>query len=318
MRILILLDFDDATLDRLRALPGVERVDRSNRKAGDYRDLLAQADVVAGFMAADEFEHAPRLKWLQLGSAGANRHVERTPERVLLTDASGVHGPPCADHALAILLALLRGLRHDALAAAESRWGSRVERRELGDSTCTLLGFGDLGRQIAQRLRGFGCRILAVKRTPPKPGERRPSPSEPDEYHTLDALDAALPRTDHLILTLPGTPHTRHLLDARRLALLPRGATVTNVGRGTVIDEAALIDALKSGHLGGAALDVFETEPLPADSPLWSMPNVVITPHVAGSTPRFAPRMARLFERNLEKFLRGETLDNLVDRHWGY
>jgi phosphoglycerate dehydrogenase-like enzyme len=154
--------------------------------------------------------------------------------------------------------------------------------------------------------------VIGVKRTVSA------MPPFVDELATVVALDSLLPRADHVVLALPGTSQTRHIISRDRLARMRPGACIYNVGRGSAIDQQALVEALASGRLGGAGLDVFDPEPLPADSPLWAMPNVIITPHSSGHSPRHAQRFGDLLERNLRRFLAGHTLDNLVDPHWGY
>ena len=178
-----------------------------------------------------------------------------------------------------MMLYFARGLHFYTANQRRGEWVRDVSyARLLKDRTAVILGLGDIGREVARRARAFGMRIIGVKRT------LRPV-EEADRVVTSEQLDDVLPLADHLAVTLPLTRETYHLLDARRLSLLPRGAFVYNIGRGAVVDEQALIEALRSGHIAGAGLDVFEDEPLPPESPLWRMDNVLITPHVGADTP---------------------------------
>ena len=172
-----------------------------------------------------------------------------------------------------------------------------------------------IGEALAARARPFGVRVVGVKH---EPARRYDAGVAVDEVLGLDALDEALPRADHVCLTVPLTDATRHLTDARRLARMRPGAFLYNVSRGAVVDQAALVAALRAGRLAGAGLDVFEEEPLPAESPLWELPNVILTPHVAGATPRYYERTAALFADNLERFLAGRSLENRFDSGRGY
>ena len=239
---------------------------------------------------------------------------------VAITNASGVHGPNIAEHVLAMMLMFTRGLPKLFRAQLARRWDRNQTSRseafaELTGKTLLIVGLGRIGEAIASRARPFGVRLLAAKRDP----AARHDPAVPvDELLPMDALDDALPRADHVCVTVPLTPATRHLIDARRIARLGAGAYLYNVSRGAVIDEAALVEALRAGRLAGAGLDVFEEEPLPAQSPLWDLDNVILTPHVAGLTPLYYQRTAALFADNLERFLSGRPLANRYDPARGY
>jgi phosphoglycerate dehydrogenase-like enzyme len=177
------------------------------------------------------------------------------------------------------------------------------------------VGLGRIGEAIAGRARPVGMRVVALKRDP---SARYDPTVAVDEIAGLEALDEALGRADHVCVTVPLTPATRHLIDAARIARLRAGAYFYNVSRGAVIDEAALVAALRAGKLAGAGLDVFEEEPLPAESPLWDLENVILTPHVSGTTPLYYDRTAALFADNLDRFLAGQPLANRFDPARGY
>jgi phosphoglycerate dehydrogenase-like enzyme len=268
----------------------------------------AQGDVaaVAGRM--------PRLRWVQTLAAGPDSVLAAGfPDDVVITSGAGLHSSTVTEHALALTLALVRRLPASARAQAEHRWA-----RELGGvqplrphgAVTTLLGarvlvwgFGQIGQTLAGLLSGLGARVTGVARSA---GERAGFPvvAEGD-------LEAELGRTDVLVMILPADASTERALDAGRLAALPDHAYVVNVGRGTTVDEDALLAALTGGTVAGAALDVTVVEPLPADSPLWDAPNLVITPHAAGGRPVDADE---LIGHNVAALLRGAPLRNVVER----
>ena len=260
-----------------------------------------------------------RLRWAHTGTAGVGSllHPELAEHGVRLTNSAGTMGPPMAETALAMLLHFARGLDVAVRAQAERRWAAAdfaagAPVRELAGATVAILGLGGVGRELAVRARALGMRVLATRR-------RGTDGPEGVEVHAgPQALGAVLPRADYLVVTLPGTAETRGLVDGAALARLPRGAVVVNVGRGEVVDHEALVAALRSGHLRGAGLDVFATEPLPAASPLWSLANVLLTPHVSATSHRFWERATALIVENVGRYLRGEELLNQVDTTRGY
>jgi phosphoglycerate dehydrogenase-like enzyme len=289
----------------------------------DFARALPEADVVvAAALSDDELARARRLRWFSSVAAGLDGIV--TPallaRGVAITNASGVHGPNIAEHVLAMMLMFTRGMPRLLRAQLARRWERNLKSRsdgsgELTGQTLLIVGLGRIGEAIAVRARSFGMRIVAVKRDP----STRHDPAVPiDELLAMDALDDALGRADHVCVTVPLTRETDRLIDARRIGRLRAGAYIYNISRGAVIDEAALIEALRAGRLGGAGLDVFEQEPLPATSPLWDLDNVILTPHVAGVTPLYYQRTAALFAENLDRFLAGRPLENRFDPARGY
>lgn len=248
---------------------------------------------------------APNAKWLHMFSAGVDNPVfaELLRRGVRLTHSAGSSATPIAHTVIMHTIALCRGSQALAVAQQERRWAERdvtdVEGRTMG-----IVGLGSIGSEVARLAQHFGMRVIGVRRTP--------DGSEPCETWPTTRLHELLPLVDDLVLTAPLTPATRNLIGERELALLPAGAHVVNVGRGELIDEPALIAALQSGHLGGAALDVFVVEPLPTESPLWNLPNVIVTPHSAGGTPLASQRAADIFADNLGRYLAHEPLVNEV------
>jgi len=293
--------------------------------APEVVEAMRGAEVYLGFGLPREVLRAAlegpaaTLRWAHTGTAGVGSllHPELAEHGVTLTNSAGTMGPPMAESALAMMLHFARGLDVAVRAQAERRWAADdwaacAPARELGGATLAMVGLGGVGRELAVRARALGMRVLAVRRS----GTEGPEGVEVRAGE--GALGQVLPHADYLALTLPGTAETRGLIGAAELAALPAGAVVVNVGRGEVLDEDALVDALRSGHLRGAGLDVFATEPLPADSPLWTLPNVLITPHVSATSQRFWERESALIVENVGRYLRGETLVNQVIVARGY
>ena len=303
--ILVLVDVPEDFDDR------VERIDDSLTIRRDA-DALLDAEVIFGRPDIAELSRAKNLKWLQLSSAGANRYVNDVGEDVVLTTASGVYGVPAAEHVLAMMLSLARAIPHSVRAAQSSEWDRSRPCDELFGRTCGVLGLGDIGLEVARRAQAFGMRVIGMKRT------RGICPDFVDEVFVVDELDEVLAQSDHIVNTLPDTKDTHHMIDGLALKNVRPGSYFYNVGRGRTVDEAALVGALQQGTLAGAGLDVFESEPLPKKSPLWRMPNVIVTPHVAGSSPREDERVAHIFLENLKRWVDGQPLNNVVDRELEY
>lgn len=247
---------------------------------------------------------APSLRWVHVHSAGADRpvFVELKRRGVQVTTSSGANAAVVAQTALAGLLALARHFPQLIEAQRERRWASLMATglpRDLDGQTATIVGWGPIGQQIGAVLRLFGMHVVVVRQSETPAGEG---------YETVSfrGLCDVLPRTDWLVLACPLTDDTRGLVDAAALSSLPAGARLINVARGEVVDEPALIASLRNGHLGGAYLDVFAHEPLPADSPLWTLPNVIATPHSAGFSDGNAARVVKMFLQRLEAWADSE------------
>lgn len=263
---------------------------------------------------ADAARRLPRLRWVQTLSAGPDVALRAGfgPD-VVISSGQSLHDDTVTEHTLALVLATVRRIDVSLAAQREHRWAKeiafaqsdRVTGREytLDGARVTIWGFGSIALRLAPLLTALGARVTGVAS---RAGERSGYP-----VVGPDGLDALLAETDLLISLLPAIPATRHILDARLLGLLPPSARFVNVGRGATVDEEALADALRSGRLAGAALDVMETEPLPADSPLWDLPNLILTPHVAGGRPRGA---ARFLADQLTAWRAGTDLRNVAAR----
>lgn len=271
----------------------------------------ADAEIIFG-NAPELARVAPKLRWLCTPSADYNQYagpgVFASPE-AMLSNSSGAYGVTISEHVVMMALELMRRQREYSGAVERREWLRGLPVRSICGSYVAVLGTGDLGQTIARRLRGFDpARIVGVNRSGRNPGNLF------DEARPIAELDAVLPGCDLLIMCLPGAPETRHILNGRRLALLPDGAIVINVGRGTSIDEEALLPELRSGRIR-AGLDVFETEPLPQDSPLWTCPNLLITPHAAGNLtlPYTVDKVVALFLEDFARYCKGEPLKRRVD-----
>jgi len=255
---------------------------------------------------------APNLKWVHFVGAGVDQHpflpnlVER---RIRLTSSAGANGEPVAQTALAGLLMLARNFPDWWAAQGRREWaplrGDAVPR-DLKGQTVAIIGLGTIGTTVARFCQALGMRVIGVRRSPRQPDD------PVDEMHSPAALPGLLPRCDWLVLACPLAPETRRAINAETLARLPRGARLVNVARGGVVDEAAMTAALKSGQLGGAYLDVFENEPLPPDSPLWDLPNVIVSPHNASASSGNEHRGTQIFLANLVKWAQGRPLQNEV------
>jgi phosphoglycerate dehydrogenase-like enzyme len=324
-QIAIALGADSADADRFRtALARFgDRIAVGFARGDELARALADAEiVVAQGLSDDELAAAPRLRWLSSWAAGVERAARPAllARGIALTSASGVHGPNIAEQLLAMILMFTRALPRLHRAQLARRWERNFASRadgpgELTGKTVLIVGLGRIGEALAARARPFGVRLVAVKHDP---STRHDAGVAVDELVGMAALDDVLGRADHVCLTVPLTPDTQHLIDARRLALLRPTAYLYNISRGPVIDQAALVEALRAGRLAGAGLDVFEHEPLPDDSPLWDLDNVILTPHTAGFTPHYFERAAALFADNLDRYLSGQPLRNAYDPARGY
>lgn len=262
-------------------------------------------------------QEAGRLRWVQSLSAGVEALVEELQRvramgrTVTLTNARGAHGEPIAEHVLGMILAFTRRLLAAEQAQASREW-VQLSPVDLAGQTVGIVGFGSIGQTIAAKLRPLGVRILATRGARPQPhplAERVLGP---------DGLDVLLRESDIVVVAAPAVPSTEALLGAAQFARMKPGALLVNIARGSLVDEVALVAALESGHLGGAALDVFATEPLPAESPLWGAPRLLITPHYAGISPRTMERVLDIVAENLRRFASGQSLLNEVDLERGY
>lgn len=302
-----------------RAAPGVRVV------AGlTPEEALARAAEAHGiderYLRGEFLAAATSLRWVRTASAGVN-HILVVPgmmerDEIVLTNSRAVHGPAIADHAFAMLLALTRDLPVHLAGRAEGTWlregSGTLTPVALAGRTLLVVGLGGIGTEIARRGHGFGMRVIGTRRSDD------PGPEFVERVGKPADLPAFLKEADVVAIAAPLTPETEGLIDAEALALMKPGGYLINIARGQIVDQDALVAALRSGHLAGAGLDVTTPEPLPPDHPLWRLPNVVITPHVASRAELTRERGDALFAENLRRFGAGEPLLNVVDKRAGY
>lgn len=287
-----------------------------------FEALLDTADVLFG--VPDQSGRAlgrtvaanPGLRWVHTIPAGGGQQVkaarlsEADLERVLFTTSAGVHAAPLAEFAVFGVLAGAKRLPWLLGLQRDKQWGPREPLGALAETTVLVVGLGSIGRLTASMLTGLGCRVVGV--------HRREVEAEVERIVPVAEFADAAASADAIVLALPGTDETREMLSAEVLAAVKPGITVVNVGRGTTVDEPALIEALRDGRVGLAVLDVTQTEPLPAENPLWELPNVLLAPHTAAISPHEPRRIAELFAENAHRFLAGEPLLNVVNTHEFY
>lgn len=280
------------------------------RSVEDLFSVAPQAHVIvaSGFWRNELLDRAPNLRFVQSISAGTDQYdLERFREKgVRLASAKGANANAVAEHAMALILALSRQLHTGRDHQKEKHWRGMIgdpakREEELGGKTLLIVGLGTIGARLAQLAKAFDLRVIATKRDPSTGGGGVESIHPHSELHTL------LPQADIVALTCPLTPETEDLIDANALSLMKPSARLINVARGKVVDEEALISALQEGKIAAAALDVTREEPLPHTSPLWSMPNVLLTPHTAGETSRYEDNVLDILMENLERLWRGES-----------
>jgi phosphoglycerate dehydrogenase-like enzyme len=319
-------------LTTLRAVsPRVIVEHRTAETLEELGDVWQDVEVLYTTKLAPLPESAPRLRWVQGHFAGVDQFLEHPLlQRVTLTTSSGIHAPAMAEYILMMVLAfahrLPRMIEHQQRAVwPQQRWALFVPQ-ELRDATIGIIGYGSIGRETARLAHAFGTRVLALKRHVDHladEGWHLPDVGDAAgeyvaRYYAPAQLHAMLAECDYVVMAAPLTPETRGLLGAAEFQVMQREAVLINVARGGVIDETALIDALRHQVIGGAALDVFEQEPLPAESPLWHLPNVILSPHVSGFTPHYDERAMTLFAENLRRYVAGMPLLNVVDVQRGY
>lgn len=275
---------------------------------------MQRAAVIIGNPKASMLPACSALAWLQIGSAGTDEYCSILSPSIQFTNVTGAFGHAISEHMLACWLILCKKLHLYRDNQQYGLWKDCGQVRSIAGSTVLVIGMGDIGGQFAQKAKALGCRVIGVRRTPSE------KPPFVDEIYTADAIDSLLSQADVVALSLPNTPATNGLFHEKRLALLKPGAILINVGRGNAIDTNALYAALKEGKIGGAALDVTDPEPLPADHPLWRQPNVLITPHISGAFHLEQTRENMLFIccENIRRYRAGEPLLNQIDFATGY
>ncbi len=318
----------------LDSVPGLELVDRQCASGAEILELVrGGCDVLFTFIVPDELlQAAPQLKWIQLITAGVD-HMAKTPaynSAVRLTTTSGVHAGSLAEMTLAMMLMHVHRLHATSRAQFRHQWLPAQEFMKTADTlrgkTVGIAGYGSIGRELARQAHALGMEVIALKRDPKTLRDSGWSPAGvgdpegriPRRIFGPEERDALLRESDFVVLILPLTAATRHFIGERELALMKPTAVLVNVGRGDLVDEAALIRALQAKRIAGAGLDVFEREPLPAASPLWDMEEVIMTPHIGGPFRGYMNLAWELFAQNLRRYMKGEPLLNEIDRQLGY
>ena len=314
MKILLTFDLKEHLIDQICAVGGdVEVLSRQGQE--QIAEVVEQAEIVFGGLDPDLYHRARKLRWIQFPSAGVDGAL--TPEfvasEVILTSAKGNVGVHLAEHAMALLLALTRGL---GTAIRARNWTVKMAIRnrswELPGRVMGIVGLGGTGRELATRAAAFGMHVIAVD------PESVAVPSCVEACWGMDRLEHLLQRADVVAICAPLTPETEGLFNRSVLNHMQSHALLLNVTRGRIVDEHALVEALETGSIGGAGLDVTPREPLPDDHPLWQMENVIITPHTAGASPERNRRTVDLFCENLRRYRAGEPLLGLIDKSKGY
>ena len=307
------------------SMPSVETLqaalpdDRIVAMRGDDLGPESGADAAFGGFRLERLRamlaDVPTLRWIHTFSAGVDRHVPEMAgyERVLLTNNTGAYDVPIAEHVIGMIFAAAKRLPEHLAAQGRREWQREVPHAEVRDSTLVVLGLGSIGSELARLAAGVGMRVIGIRRDPGRRGG-----VGVDRVVSPERFIEVVGEADYLAVTAALTPQTRGMVSAAVLRALKPTAWVINIARGPIVDEAALAAALAERRIGGAALDVFETEPLPATSPLWSLDNAILTPHISNSSPKVRERSLALVVENVRRFKAGEPLLNLVDRSVGY
>lgn len=332
IRVVVAMDFSDAIIEQLRSIAPRLHIERHFPLVPD--PVWAEAEVLYTLNRFPDPTQAPRLRWIQLHFAGVD-HALKQPivqaEDVEVTTASGVHAVHMAEFCLAMMLAFTYKLPLLLQLQAKAEWpknaGERFNPRELRGQTLGIVGYGSIGRELARQADALGMTVLATKRDVMHPAEEDqyvepgtgdPSGDIPARLYPPQGLVSMAPECDFLVVTTPLTDATRHMINEDVLHAMKRTAVLINVARGALVDEDALISALAAGTIAGAALDVFEEEPLPPTSPLWNLDNVILSPHISGNSVHYHEKAAALFAENLERYLNKQPLLNRLERKRGY
>jgi phosphoglycerate dehydrogenase-like enzyme len=313
-KVLVLSDKSDPQLEMLVDLPHAIA-----RSADEIADAGRGAEAILHWAGTKELLEAvlracPEVRWVHSRWAGLDsllfRELVESP--VILTNGSGVFSQSLGEFALAAILYFAKDFPRMLGNQRAERW-EPFDVDEISTQTVGIVGYGDIGRAVARRAQAMGMRVLALKRHAPD----APDPLV-ERYYQPEAMAEMLARCDYVVVAAPLTPETRHIIGEAEFAAMQPSAVVINVGRGPVIDQAAMVRALREGRIRGAGLDVFEHEPLPAGDPLWQMPNVLVSPHTADHTRTWIDDAMRFFLRQYERFRNGEPLENVVNKRLGY
>ena len=284
----------------------------------NLREIIPDADILVSMKIDREaFSKAKNLKWIHLGLAGVDKALlpEVMKSKIKLSSSKGIHAQTLAELVLGMILGFAKGIVTSVSFKNKKVWGFDEvirSRFNLQGKILGIIGLGLIGIEVAKKAKDFGMKVIAVKNRPGR------APRNVDEIYAKWELNQVLKQSDFIFLSVPLTKETHHLIGKNELGRMKKTAFLINTARGPVVDEKALVDALKKKKIAGAGLDVFEKEPLPESSELWNLDNVIITPHIGGAMPEYYRRVGEVFKENLERFLQGRRLKNLVNRKLGY
>lgn len=327
LNIALAFRIDDDQVARIEALDPRIRVLKLSQMSGQREptdttkasllEQIAEAEVVLGpsRIPVEYFDAAVRLRWFQCINAGIERMEQGGLLRrgFVVTTAAGLASVAIAEYVLGTMVMLAKDLHHFGRTQQEHKWDFRFTR-ELAGKTVGILGLGEIGRETARRARAFDMQVIASRR---KVATGATDP-DADELFAHSDLDELLARSDYLVVAVPLTAETTRMIGAAELAKMKPSASIINIARGEVLDQAALVAALQAGTIASAALDVFDPEPLPENSPLWEMPNVIVTPHISGAVEGYGHKATELFIANLRRYLAGEPLAHMANPELGY
>ena len=332
--VLITADFEPHLMDKIRAVSRELNVEQMKLNKGQWpTDATTEAEIYyAGWGGVPRPEQAPNLRWVQTHSAGIDNLKEHPlwQSDILITSASGVHTSNIAQYVMAQILYWANRVEAWRETQAQGEWpGNRWDKFlpiEVRGKTLGIVGYGSIGREIGRLGKAFGMQVLATKGNAKQledvgytvPGTGDPKAEAVSRIYPPEATRSMVADSDFVVIAAPLTGKTHHLFNEELLRAMKPTAYLINIGRGSIVKEADLVKALKKGWLAGAGLDVYEEEPLPSNSPLWKLKNVLLSPHVSGFTPHYNERTAELFAENLRRYLAGEPLLNVVNRERGY
>src|SRR5208282_2686032 len=302
LKVLVSRKIDAQHLQRIHSC--MPEIEVRNCTGSAALSAIGDAEILlAGEFTKEMFASAQELKWIQAISAGVDRFLfpEFVASEVILTNTKGVYSSPCSDHVLAVVLSFARSFNRFARLQTAHKW-QKFQMDELQGKTIGIIGLGNIGREIERKAKCFGMNVLAASRKTNNPSQLVP----------------LLEQSDFVVLSLPLTRETRGLIGKENLSRMKKTAFLINIGRGQLIKEKELVTALRESKIAGAALDVFEQEPLPSDSELWDMENVIITPHIAGDSKQEMARILDIFCENLNRYVSKIPLINVVDKQVGY
>ena len=314
-KILVAVPFTEDQKDKLRSI-GKDCDFHFDAASGFSDEDIRTANVIIGNISPAKLNHPASLEWMQLNSAGADAYVKEgiLCDTTVLTNAKGAYNVSVAEHAMALLMMLEKKLYLCRDAQSRSEWADIASVGSPYGQTVVITGYGNIGRYLAKIIKPLGCKVIGITRT------NTSDPGDADEIYTSDRINEILPTADAVVSFLPGTEESLNYYNAEKFALMKPGALLVNCGRGSSVDQDALYDALTSGKLGAAALDVTVPEPLPAESPLWKLENLVITPHSAGGyrMDLTLDVIMKIVSDNLSNYIEGKPLNNIVDKKLGY